>query len=241
MRNILPSVIILSLAIAGQATVLLQPSTVQRSVMGNHELTLMIDSADDVLGIQFDLKYNPEELTFNGAASLLNDFMFECKDKGNGNVRGLLFSMSGEVINPDGIAQLIAFDFTPVSGFTGESSVEFAELILVGLYGTKITANTNSFSILSGSLIPERTSLQESYPNPFNPVTTINYDLSDEGSIQIMVYDALGRMVEQLVNKQQQAGSYEIQWDASGFSSGVYFVRMSAPNFTKTQKLLLVK
>ncbi len=224
-----------------QASVSLQPSTLQRSVTGNHELTLMVDSADDVLGIQFDLKYHPEELTFNSAASLLNDFMFEYKDKDNGIVRGLLFSLSGEVVNPDEIAQLIAFDFTPVAGFTGESSVEFTELILAGSHGAKITANTNSFSVPSNSLIPERTSLNASYPNPFNPVTTINYDLSVEGSVQIMVYDALGRMVEQLMNDEQQAGSYEIRWDASRYSSGVYFLRMSASNFTKTQKLLLVK
>jgi photosystem II stability/assembly factor-like uncharacterized protein len=89
--------------------------------------------------------------------------------------------------------------------------------------------------------IPKETKLYENYPNPFNPVTTIQYDLNQNGFAILKIYDVLGREVATLVNEVKNAGSYTVQFDASKLSSGVYFSRMEAGKYVGIKKLLLLK
>jgi hypothetical protein len=84
-------------------------------------------------------------------------------------------------------------------------------------------------------------SLEQNFPNPFNPVTTIKYDLVEYGNVKLTVYDILGREVEILVNEQQQPGRYEVSWNASNFASGIYFYTLTSGDFTSTRKLILLK
>ncbi|MCX6162717.1 MAG: YCF48-related protein [Ignavibacteriae bacterium] len=104
-----------------------------------------------------------------------------------------------------------------------------------------------SFSTLPTGLIQISTSVPkeykvfDAYPNPFNPVTRIRYELPRSGSVELAVYDVMGREVEMLVNKRQAAGSYEAVWDGTRFASGVYFYRLTAEGFNETRKMLLVK
>ena len=84
------------------------------------------------------------------------------------------------------------------------------------------------------------------YPNPFNPSTTIAYDLPSEASVSIVIYDALGQEVRRLINDTKAAGRYTIQWDARdnlgrGVGSGVYIAKVEAGVFSATQKMLLLK
>jgi len=88
---------------------------------------------------------------------------------------------------------------------------------------------------------PVETRLADCRPNPFNPVTTIKYDLAREGAVSIAVYDLRGRLLTELVNTVQPAGSYRLQWDAGSYASGVYWLRFVGPDYSKSQKLLLVK
>jgi hypothetical protein len=82
--------------------------------------------------------------------------------------------------------------------------------------------------------------LDQNYPNPFNPSTTIKFELPVSSMVRLGVYDILGREVSVLVNERKSAGVYEVRLDASGLSSGVYFYRIQAGDFTQTRKLLLV-
>jgi len=93
--------------------------------------------------------------------------------------------------------------------------------------------NTNSF--------PESFSISQSYPNPFNPTTTIDYALPEASHVTLQVYDILGREVETLVNEQKQTGYHSITWNASNQTSGMYFYKIQAGNFTETKKMLLLK
>jgi hypothetical protein len=88
---------------------------------------------------------------------------------------------------------------------------------------------------------PSAYALNQNYPNPFNPTTTITFALPKAENVKLVVYDILGKEVRTLVNEFRQAGNYEVPFDASGFSSGVYFYRLETPNFTETKKMLLVK
>jgi hypothetical protein len=91
------------------------------------------------------------------------------------------------------------------------------------------------------SEIPASYSLSQNFPNPFNPTTNIRYDLPKNGFVKLVVFDMLGREIETLVNEQQSAGTYEANWNASQFPSGVYFYKLITDNFTETKKMLMVK
>jgi len=78
-------------------------------------------------------------------------------------------------------------------------------------------------------------------PNSFNPVTTIQYGLPVDAAVNIIVYDLQGRIAAELANEFKSAGYHTLHWDASNHASGIYFVKMMTEEFTKTQKLMLVK
>ena len=79
------------------------------------------------------------------------------------------------------------------------------------------------------------------YPNPFNPTTTINYQLPENGFVTIKIYDVLGKEVATLVNENKSAGYYNVSFDASKLTSGVYIYTITANNFTLSKKMLLMK
>ncbi|MCZ6702985.1 MAG: T9SS type A sorting domain-containing protein, partial [Ignavibacteria bacterium] len=83
--------------------------------------------------------------------------------------------------------------------------------------------------------------LNQNYPNPFNPTTSIRYALSNRQYVTIKVYDVQGTMVAALVNEEQPASSYEVEWNASNFPSGVYFYQLKTGSFVQTKKMMLLK
>ncbi|MFA7419665.1 MAG: T9SS type A sorting domain-containing protein [Melioribacteraceae bacterium] len=91
------------------------------------------------------------------------------------------------------------------------------------------------------SNLPTEFALSNNYPNPFNPTTTIKYDLPKESQVTLKIYDILGREVATLVNSKQNAGFYQIRFDASKYASGVYVYRIIAGDFVQTKKMMLMK
>ena len=94
--------------------------------------------------------------------------------------------------------------------------------------------------------IPETFALEQNYPNPFNPQTKIKFGIPDNikgsrSNVKLVVYDMLGRVVSTLVDKELKPGNYEINWDASVYSSGVYFYKLLAADFVETKKMVLMK
>lgn len=89
--------------------------------------------------------------------------------------------------------------------------------------------------------IPGSFELKQNYPNPFNPVTNIGFSLPEAGSVKLAVYDAAGREVAGLVNRTLSAGIYNFDFNASNLSSGVYFYRLTAGEFTGIRKMILIK
>ena len=89
--------------------------------------------------------------------------------------------------------------------------------------------------------IPSTFKLGNPYPNPFNPVTNIVYDVPNDCNIELSVYDLKGRLVDQLISGYIEAGSYEIMWPAESVASGVYLLRMVTPEKAITQKMILMK
>jgi hypothetical protein len=90
-------------------------------------------------------------------------------------------------------------------------------------------------------LLPTEYTLYQNYPNPFNPVTTIKYDLPFVSEVSLLIYDILGRKVKELVNTRQQAGRYEVQFNASNLASGVYVYQLIAEKYISSKKMILLK
>ncbi len=89
--------------------------------------------------------------------------------------------------------------------------------------------------------LPTEYNLAQNFPNPFNPVTTVAYQLPQSGRVSLIVYDLLGAEVATLVNSVQTAGIHSVKWNAINVASGIYFYRLEAGNFTQTRKLVVIK
>ncbi len=131
--------------------------------------------------------------------------------------------------------------------FLGEAGYDTSEHW--DFYALRCDSNLNFPPIgiknISGT-IPNQFQLYQNYPNPFNPVTTIKFDvppLKGAGGmrVQIVIYDITGRVYAKLVDNEMIAGSYHVNWDASGFSSGIYFCKLKAGDFAETKKMILLK
>ena len=114
------------------------------------------------------------------------------------------------------------------------------KVIVVALDGTPLTINYTDTNEIVG-YGDYSFNLTNVYPNPFNPVTQIQYALPEDIHVELIIYDILGRQVTELINTDQQAGYYQATWNGDQNSSGLYFVKMVAGDYISTQKLMLVK
>ena len=126
------------------------------------------------------------------------------------------------------------------------------EIIAAGLekFGQFVFASNDSLttSVEENELTLKNFKLYQNYPNPFNPATKIKYSIPNvaEATLRplhtkLKVYDILGREVKTLVNGEKQSGAYEVEFDASRLSSGIYFYKITAGNFSEIKKLVLLK
>jgi hypothetical protein len=151
------------------------------------------------------------------------------------------------VINPgdsDGfIVRLTAL--TADTTFTGEcliaTNIPGAELVNI-----PVTLHVITTGIEDDQTLPTTYAVSKNYPNPFNPVTSINYQLPAVSDVKLVIYNVLGQKVRTLVNTRMQPGRYQAVWDAHNdagtpVGSGVYIYRFEAGDFTSTQKMILLK
>jgi photosystem II stability/assembly factor-like uncharacterized protein len=89
--------------------------------------------------------------------------------------------------------------------------------------------------------IPSKYLLEQNYPNPFNPTTNIKFDIPKSSLVKISIYNALGKEVATLVNEKLNSGSYNVDWNALGYPSGVYFYKLITKEFVDTKKMVLLK
>lgn len=159
------------------------------------------------------------------------------------------YSSSGSITMNSGTS------FTSVGGIgspnAGVLYLEKGEVFAQGtgsaVFKLGITYNVTSTPVVitgiqngNGS-IPDKYSLSQNYPNPFNPSTKITYQLPEAGVVKLTVFDLSGKQVAVLVNGQQSVGFYDIEFDGSSLSSGVYFYKIETGSFIETKKMLLVK
>jgi hypothetical protein len=159
----------------------------------------------------------------------------------------LKFSVVGPRYYGTGSPPLSVYSDSNLTLITGEgrsnpfipSGSWFSSRAMVGVIRYVI----NPISVVGnlGTEISNGFKLSQNYPNPFNPSTTIDFAVPKSSKVILKVYNARGQEVTTLANEEYLAGTYSVRWDASGLSSGVYFYRMQADNFSQTKKLFLVK
>jgi len=112
-------------------------------------------------------------------------------------------------------------------------------------YNGMVLKTTNSGNPLGieklGNEVPNEFKLFQNYPNPFNPNSKIKFNISKASFSKLSVYDAIGREVGVLVNEQLKPGTYEVDWNAGNYPSGVYFYKLQTEDYTETKKMSLVK
>jgi hypothetical protein len=92
-----------------------------------------------------------------------------------------------------------------------------------------------------GKQMPDQFTLEQNFPNPFNPTTMINYSIAKEGQVRLTVFNAIGNKVATIVNENKPAGNYSIQLNGSNLASGIYLYRLESGNFSATKKFMLLK
>jgi hypothetical protein len=109
--------------------------------------------------------------------------------------------------------------------------------------GDKITIDKENLISLNVSAveIPVDFTLMQNYPNPFNPTTTIKFGLPEEAKVDLVIYDILGQRIENIVSEKFEAGYHEVVFNGGRLASGVYLYRISADNFSKVKKMILIK
>jgi hypothetical protein len=207
------------------------------------DVPLLLTGGENILSFEGLIKFNPEHLAFNEIvwSDLLDDFTIELNED-NGNIK-----IAGAGSVPDGQEGLFAtIHFTVDDNFNeAETVVEVKKLrwneeAVMENVASAILTNTVGING-DQSNIPKEYALQQNFPNPFNPTTTISYQLPKSSFVKLAIYDINGRLVEILVNDQKNAGYYSINWNAVNISSGIYIYKIEADEFRNVKKCLIVK
>ena len=126
-----------------------------------------------------------------------------------------------------------------VTSFTASDNFLFAGTENAGVWMLPLS---QAMGVNAGNPAPpSHFTLSQNYPNPFNPTTDIGFRIADVRLVTLKVYNVLGELVKTLVNKVEQPGSYQVQFDGSNLASGVYFYRLAAGSYLMTKKMLLLK
>ena len=130
------------------------------------------------------------------------------------------------------------YDVSTDEVITYDESITFIENMHMG-------DGFNTFALVDEvdgmQVAPLGYALNEAYPNPFNPVTSISYTLENNSFVEISVYDINGRVIAELINGYNEAGTHAVEWNAGDLSSGVYMIHMNVDNFSAIQKVMLIK
>ncbi len=209
----------------------------------------------------------PDSLNQNqsaGELKLLDDFVFQENSRLSVEIGGYLPGIEHDLLTIDGNAELngkleIDFidNFVPAIGDTfrvvnaAALSGEFTDLLLPQGFAADVEYLQTGVKILITQIVtsleenietqPLTFSLYQNFPNPFNPETTIRYDLPQAVDVKIEVFNVLGKKVAELVNAEKQSGTHKVYFNGINLSSGVYFYKINAGQFSDLRRMVLVK
>jgi len=233
--NVINNSIVFNTALSGTAGVysLGAPATLRNCIVWGNTAV----SNNQISGSSLTVRYCNVMNGFSGAGNINSDPLFDstnyylssnstCVDKGDSS---LIYEDPQDPGNPS-LAKW------PARGFLRND---------IGAYGgplSSIIANT-TVPVINNTetLNPEKYILYQNYPNPFNPKTIISYSCKSPGNVTLTIYNVQGKEIETAVNEFKNPGRYSIEFNADGYSSGIYYYTLKAEDFTDTKKMLLLK
>lgn len=226
---------------------------------GKVVVSVVASNAHQLAGIDLPLQYSEgatlEKVTFEGTRVEYFDFKSAYINHDERTVVIGLLPQFGPENKPDlaaGEGAICEMHFRVDDESVSKLSIEAIEMKDPNHSATFITSengrvaghspefSTVSFN-LNDAVTPGRFGLCQNYPNPFNPTTVIAFDVAKAGHVNLTIFNVLGQKVCNLVNGHKDAGSYQVEWDASRNSSGVYFYRLQQGDQSLTRKMSLLK
>ncbi|HUU27484.1 MAG TPA: T9SS type A sorting domain-containing protein [archaeon] len=213
----------------------------------NANLTINMESKGNLnLGV-FKIKYDTEKFVLGEAtaAGRLGDLTVVSHNNEAEGVYGVVvINIDGRPI-PGGSGVILSIPVSAVGDkFDGTGDIS---LLSVG-FEEDVQAEMNREALSLKAVLPKVFALRQNYPNPFNPSTTISYDIPEgqQVDVSLNIYNMRGQLIQTLVNEVKSEGSYQVQWDGTDnhgrtVSSGVYFYRIKAGDFSKTRKMVILK
>ena len=238
--------------IYGSSARMLASSTESIAELSMHNgggTSLLLDLAYDgyVRGIQFDLSADLSEVMFG--APMLHEFqeglLINSHTLEDGTTRVLAVNLNGGLL-PFSSDGFITIPVTMNTGRGDRVKVDIDDIQLIDHNGESIPVNAKGDGSVALELIPMQYALYQNFPNPFNPVTEIQFDIPDISAVQLVVYNLMGQEVRRLVNGELQAGYHRVVWDGLNdqgepVSTGVYIYSLTSPSFHSTKKMVLLK
>jgi len=196
--------------------------------------------SEDVLGCAFLVDYDASKLSFVGlvGGEGYDFYRSYVVDEASGLVRvGCIPDLELKDVFVLGKHRVAELEFRVNASAIGELRLDEVEVV-----NTSFVTLPVGWVVKPGvTNLPSAFALSQNYPNPFNPVTRIKYDLPRDCWVRLDTYNILGQKVATLVDGEQKAGYKTARWDASSFSSGIYFYRLQASDFVQTRKMVLLK
>ncbi|MBU2632087.1 MAG: T9SS type A sorting domain-containing protein, partial [Proteobacteria bacterium] len=212
------------------------------------DIPLTLSNGDNILSFEGKIVFNLEHLTYTGIvwSESVEGFMIETNIE-DGEVK---FAAAGTL--PDGEKGIIAIlQFTVNEDFVEDETTVALQRLRWNEEAIMEEVATATLFTITGidenlSETPSDYALNQNYPNPFNPTTTIRYEIPHSVHVKLTIYDTNGRNVATLVDRRQNAGWYNIQWNGvnskgRSVSSGVYLMRLEAGDFVDAKKILMMK
>ncbi|MCF7833377.1 MAG: T9SS type A sorting domain-containing protein [Candidatus Marinimicrobia bacterium] len=211
------------------------------------QVPIVIERGSEYIStLDMDIHYESDYLTFSETQS---DLLSPDQISQNSNTISIRKTNSDDLIHLQNGDTLLVLTFNAAANVS-EGDVSFIEfsdnITATDSLGAEMCASSRRGYIRFSSItqiadIPQDYRLHQNYANPFNPATTISYDLPQASNVTLSIYDITGRLIQTLVDQQQGSGQYSIRWDASHLSSGVYIYRLQAGDFAQSKKMLLIK
>jgi len=212
-------------------------------------LEVAVSNATALKGYGFTLTYDPQKFELveasAGDRNLLSQggstpVFLKHAEPGRVQVANAI-TEGGAVSGSGSVARLV---FNVKGEFTDITRFEIADGVLMD--GSRLTNPVVTLGALNVQTTPTEFALRQNFPNPFNPETTIKYDLADGGRVELRIYNMVGQVIRTLVNERQSAGRYSVRWDGKddrglSVSSGIYFYRLTSEKFSDVKKLMLLK
>ncbi len=205
-------------------------------------------------GIQeWAARYNGTANNIDEPDAITTDLNGNVYVTGKERINGAIYDYATVKYNSNGVQQW-AVKFNGASNLNdGATSVKADNLGNIIVTGNSVNTFNSDFVTIkynqgnftpvinNNNETPESFNLWQNYPNPFNPTTNIKFAVTNAGKITLSIYDVNGKKLEDLVNGSYSAGTYRVDWNASKYSSGIYFYTIVTNEFTDTKRMILVK